>query len=153
MTVRADIVGRYSNRMYAYEPADIKLCKCSLRPASWACFCPWNPDWFLVNVPSSPPVKSNMEKAKKLLKSELWAGRGHVRSLPSTSGTRSTGKVPFWFLLLILLLYIQNAFRINVELFIHTRWRVCGFICRQIAKDYKTTHEYYTGHLELLSCC
>ncbi|KAM6904326.1 anterior gradient protein 2 homolog [Lycodopsis pacificus] len=41
MTVRADIVGRYSNRMYAYEPADIKL------------------------------LKSNMEKAKKLLKSEL----------------------------------------------------------------------------------
>ncbi|XP_034401147.1 anterior gradient protein 2 homolog [Cyclopterus lumpus] len=41
MTVRADIVGRYSNRMYAYEPLDIKL------------------------------FKSNMEKAKKLLKSEL----------------------------------------------------------------------------------
>ncbi|XP_074470387.1 anterior gradient protein 2 homolog [Sebastes fasciatus] len=41
MTVRADIIGRYSNRMYAYEPADAKL------------------------------LKSNMEKAKKLLKSEL----------------------------------------------------------------------------------
>ncbi|XP_037650698.1 anterior gradient protein 2 homolog [Sebastes umbrosus] len=41
MTVRADIIGRYSNRMYAYEPADTKL------------------------------LKSNMEKAKKLLKSEL----------------------------------------------------------------------------------
>ncbi|XP_068455250.1 anterior gradient protein 2 homolog [Clinocottus analis] len=41
MTVRADIVGRYSNRMYAYEPADLKL------------------------------FKTNMEKAKKLLKSEL----------------------------------------------------------------------------------
>lgn len=27
MTVRADITGRYSNRMYAYEPSDIKLCK------------------------------------------------------------------------------------------------------------------------------
>ncbi len=27
MTVRADITGRYSNRLYAYEPADIKLCK------------------------------------------------------------------------------------------------------------------------------
>lgn len=27
MTVRADINGRYSNRMYAYEPSDIKLCK------------------------------------------------------------------------------------------------------------------------------
>lgn len=27
MTVRADITGRYSNRMYAYEPADMKLCK------------------------------------------------------------------------------------------------------------------------------
>ncbi|TNN45552.1 Anterior gradient protein 2 [Liparis tanakae] len=41
MTVRADIIGRYSNRMYAYEPADLKL------------------------------FKSNIEKAKKLLKSEL----------------------------------------------------------------------------------
>lgn len=29
MTVRADITGRYSNRMYAYEPTDAKLCKCS----------------------------------------------------------------------------------------------------------------------------
>uniref|UniRef100_A0A3B4FZH7 Anterior gradient 2, protein disulphide isomerase family member n=1 Tax=Pundamilia nyererei TaxID=303518 RepID=A0A3B4FZH7_9CICH len=28
MTVRADITGRYANRMYAYEPSDIKLCKC-----------------------------------------------------------------------------------------------------------------------------
>lgn len=28
MTVRADITGRYANRMYAYEPADIKLCMC-----------------------------------------------------------------------------------------------------------------------------
>lgn len=27
MTVRADITGRYSNKMYAYEPQDIKLCK------------------------------------------------------------------------------------------------------------------------------
>lgn len=27
MTVRADINGRYSNRMYAYEPSDIKICK------------------------------------------------------------------------------------------------------------------------------
>ncbi|XP_022075917.2 anterior gradient protein 2 homolog [Acanthochromis polyacanthus] len=41
MTVRADINGRYSNRMYAYEPNDIKL------------------------------LLSNMQKAKKLLKSEL----------------------------------------------------------------------------------
>ncbi|XP_053189713.1 anterior gradient protein 2 homolog [Scomber japonicus] len=41
MTVRADITGRYSNRMYAYEPNDIKL------------------------------LMSNMQKAKKLLKSEL----------------------------------------------------------------------------------
>ncbi|KAL7381687.1 hypothetical protein ABVT39_009476 [Epinephelus coioides] len=41
MTVRADINGRYSNRMYAYEPTDLKL------------------------------LKSNMQKAKKLLKSEL----------------------------------------------------------------------------------
>ncbi|XP_042362759.1 anterior gradient protein 2 homolog [Plectropomus leopardus] len=41
MTVRADINGRYSNRMYAYEPNDLRL------------------------------LKSNMEKAKKLLKSEL----------------------------------------------------------------------------------
>ena len=28
MTVRADINGRYANRMYAYEPSDISLCKC-----------------------------------------------------------------------------------------------------------------------------
>ncbi|XP_075907759.1 anterior gradient protein 2 homolog [Nelusetta ayraudi] len=41
MTVRADINGRYSNRMYAYEPSDNKL------------------------------LLSNMKKAKKLLKSEL----------------------------------------------------------------------------------
>ncbi|KAM9823647.1 anterior gradient protein 2 homolog [Neosynchiropus ocellatus] len=41
MTVRADIVGRYANRMYAYEPTDVKL------------------------------LISNMQKAKKLLKSEL----------------------------------------------------------------------------------
>ncbi|KAM9339887.1 anterior gradient protein 2 homolog [Symphorus nematophorus] len=41
MTVRADINGRYSNRMYAYEPNDIKL------------------------------LLSNMKKAKKLLKTEL----------------------------------------------------------------------------------
>lgn len=27
MTVRADITGRYSNRMYAYEPGDLKLRK------------------------------------------------------------------------------------------------------------------------------
>uniref|UniRef100_A0A3Q0S881 Anterior gradient 2 n=1 Tax=Amphilophus citrinellus TaxID=61819 RepID=A0A3Q0S881_AMPCI len=40
MTVRADVTGRYANRMYAYEPGDIKLI-------------------------------SNMQKAKKLLKSEL----------------------------------------------------------------------------------
>ncbi|KAG7281745.1 hypothetical protein CRUP_028059 [Coryphaenoides rupestris] len=41
MTVRADLVGRYSNRMYAYEPADIKI------------------------------LLENMGKAKKLLKTEL----------------------------------------------------------------------------------
>ncbi|XP_028672851.1 anterior gradient protein 2 homolog [Erpetoichthys calabaricus] len=41
LTVRADITGRYGNRLYAYEPADIGL------------------------------LASNMEKAKKLLKSEL----------------------------------------------------------------------------------
>ncbi|CAG5957276.1 unnamed protein product [Menidia menidia] len=41
MTVRADINGRYANRLYAYEPSDITL------------------------------LKSNMQKAKKLLKSEL----------------------------------------------------------------------------------
>ncbi|XP_029299092.1 anterior gradient protein 2 homolog [Cottoperca gobio] len=41
MTVRADINGRYMNRLYAYEPADVKL------------------------------LKLNMDKAKKLLKSEL----------------------------------------------------------------------------------
>lgn len=27
LTVRADITGRYSNRLYAYEPSDISLCK------------------------------------------------------------------------------------------------------------------------------
>lgn len=41
MTVRADITGRYSNRMYAYEPEDISL------------------------------LISNMKKALKLLKGEL----------------------------------------------------------------------------------
>ncbi|KAM3833861.1 anterior gradient protein 2 homolog [Diretmus argenteus] len=41
MTVRADITGRYSNRMYAYEPSDLKL------------------------------LLSNMEKAKTHLKREL----------------------------------------------------------------------------------
>lgn len=41
MTVRADITGRYANRMYAYEPSDLKL------------------------------LITNMQKAKKLLKSEL----------------------------------------------------------------------------------
>ncbi|KAL7830241.1 hypothetical protein SRHO_G00313680 [Serrasalmus rhombeus] len=41
MTVRADITGRYANRMYAYEPSDIKL------------------------------LLSNMQRAKKFLKTEL----------------------------------------------------------------------------------
>ncbi|KAI7798551.1 anterior gradient protein 2 homolog [Triplophysa rosa] len=41
MTVRADITGRYSNRMYAYEPNDIKL------------------------------LLSNMQRALKFLKTEL----------------------------------------------------------------------------------
>ncbi|XP_053302580.1 anterior gradient protein 2 homolog [Pleuronectes platessa] len=41
MTVRGDIIGPYANRMYAYEPNDLKL------------------------------LLSNMQKAKKLLKSEL----------------------------------------------------------------------------------
>ncbi|KAK1804936.1 hypothetical protein P4O66_019306 [Electrophorus voltai] len=41
MTVRADITGRYSNRMYAYEPSDLKL------------------------------MLSNMQRAKKFLKTEL----------------------------------------------------------------------------------
>ncbi|XP_029938395.1 anterior gradient protein 2 homolog [Salarias fasciatus] len=41
MTVRDDIIGRYSNRLYAYEPGDVKL------------------------------LLENMKKAKKLLKSEL----------------------------------------------------------------------------------
>ncbi|XP_023588047.1 anterior gradient protein 2 homolog isoform X1 [Trichechus manatus latirostris] len=27
LTVRADITGRYSNRLYAYEPSDVALCK------------------------------------------------------------------------------------------------------------------------------
>uniref|UniRef100_A0A8C9IJH8 Anterior gradient 2, protein disulphide isomerase family member n=1 Tax=Piliocolobus tephrosceles TaxID=591936 RepID=A0A8C9IJH8_9PRIM len=31
LTVRADITGRYSNRLYAYEPADTALCKCYLQ--------------------------------------------------------------------------------------------------------------------------
>ncbi|RXN00671.1 Anterior gradient protein 2-like [Acipenser ruthenus] len=41
LTVRADITGRYGNRLYAYEPADLDL------------------------------LISNMKKAKKLLKTEL----------------------------------------------------------------------------------
>ncbi|KAJ8354518.1 hypothetical protein SKAU_G00220850 [Synaphobranchus kaupii] len=40
-TIRADIIGRYANRLYAYEPTDMKL------------------------------LLSNMQKAKKLLKTEL----------------------------------------------------------------------------------
>uniref|UniRef100_A0A8D2LVG8 Anterior gradient 2, protein disulphide isomerase family member n=1 Tax=Varanus komodoensis TaxID=61221 RepID=A0A8D2LVG8_VARKO len=32
LTVRADITGRYSNRLYAYEPSDIALCKYMLFP-------------------------------------------------------------------------------------------------------------------------
>ncbi|MEJ1286440.1 anterior gradient 2 [Cricetulus griseus] len=31
LTVRADITGRYSNRLYAYEPSDTALCKCCLQ--------------------------------------------------------------------------------------------------------------------------
>ncbi|PNJ55887.1 AGR2 isoform 7, partial [Pongo abelii] len=31
LTVRADITGRYSNRLYAYEPTDTALCKCYLQ--------------------------------------------------------------------------------------------------------------------------
>lgn len=30
LTVRADITGRYSNRLYAYEPSDVALRKCYL---------------------------------------------------------------------------------------------------------------------------
>lgn len=41
LTVRADIIGRYANRLYAYEPSDMKI------------------------------LYSNMQKAKKLLKTEL----------------------------------------------------------------------------------
>ncbi|MBZ3877561.1 Anterior gradient protein 3 [Sciurus carolinensis] len=29
LTVRADITGRYSNRLYTYEPQDLPLCKYS----------------------------------------------------------------------------------------------------------------------------
>lgn len=29
LTVRADIIGRYSNRLYTYEPQDLPLCKYS----------------------------------------------------------------------------------------------------------------------------
>uniref|UniRef100_A0A672HMP1 Anterior gradient 2 n=1 Tax=Salarias fasciatus TaxID=181472 RepID=A0A672HMP1_SALFA len=29
MTVRDDIIGRYSNRLYGYEAADMNVCKCS----------------------------------------------------------------------------------------------------------------------------
>uniref|UniRef100_A0A5F9C4P1 Anterior gradient 2, protein disulphide isomerase family member n=1 Tax=Oryctolagus cuniculus TaxID=9986 RepID=A0A5F9C4P1_RABIT len=32
LTVRADITGRYSNRLYAYEPSDINLRKCHPQP-------------------------------------------------------------------------------------------------------------------------
>lgn len=42
MTVRADITGRYSNRMYAYEPSDMKLCK------SESCFNSWPNELFHV---------------------------------------------------------------------------------------------------------
>uniref|UniRef100_A0A2K5EI53 Anterior gradient 2, protein disulphide isomerase family member n=1 Tax=Aotus nancymaae TaxID=37293 RepID=A0A2K5EI53_AOTNA len=35
LTVRADITGRYSNRLYAYEPSDAALCKCDLQLGCW----------------------------------------------------------------------------------------------------------------------
>lgn len=35
LTVRADITGRYSNRLYTYEPQDIPFCKC---PPLLTCF-------------------------------------------------------------------------------------------------------------------
>lgn len=94
MTVRADITGRYANRMYAYEPSDIKLCKCSLIASDTSflglseCFTTeyaiqdisllWETIWldnnFLMPLPAlslNSAVLSNMEKAKKFLKTEL----------------------------------------------------------------------------------
>lgn len=32
MTVRTDIVGKYHNRKYAYEPDDVDFCECLMRP-------------------------------------------------------------------------------------------------------------------------
>lgn len=70
MTVRADITGRYSNRMYAYEPSDIKLCKSEitmflffLKPAITPLTV------FFIFLPT---VLSNMQRALKFLKTELW---------------------------------------------------------------------------------
>uniref|UniRef100_A0ABI7W0Z2 Anterior gradient 2, protein disulphide isomerase family member n=3 Tax=Felidae TaxID=9681 RepID=A0ABI7W0Z2_FELCA len=37
LTVRADITGRYSNRLYAYEPSDVALCKCYLLEHIYYC--------------------------------------------------------------------------------------------------------------------
>lgn len=73
MTVRADLVGRYSNRMYAYEPADLKIREYSVSQPNEAHH-KWK-TYYLINCLSSvhfpSPVLENMGKAKKLLKTEL----------------------------------------------------------------------------------
>lgn len=72
--MRADVTGRYANRMYAYEPNDIKLRerddetapRLSTRPRmGLAC------NALSLSLSLSILVKSNVKKAKKLLKSEL----------------------------------------------------------------------------------
>lgn len=75
MTVRADINGRYGNRLYAYEPTDMGLCEWIF--LFFLLFFPQNA-FLYTQIFSS--VFSNMEKAKKLLKSELW---GAAASCPS----------------------------------------------------------------------
>lgn len=157
MTVRADISGRYSNRLYAYEPNDAKLCKQHTKSFTQICPLPFVLA-FMKNrlitckcFPFPPSVMSNMKKAKKLLKSELWV-RGwethsssdshhhHKYAVPTVYTRKAKHweisvfhlllkclltELPSWLLPLLLLLYIQNVFWINTELFIKTRWIVC----------------------------
>lgn len=89
MTVRADITGRYANRMYAYEPSDIKLCKYQHLHllVSLAGFV--QDTTKLTDSPSSSVI-SNMQKAKKLLKSELWARARDAETWSRVSDTMDT---------------------------------------------------------------
>lgn len=82
MTVRADITGRYSNRLYAYEPADMKLCK------SESCFNAKNKLLHVTRLTASlvwfvSTVLSNMQRALKFLKTELWTQKPSRKDITS----------------------------------------------------------------------